>query len=98
MTATAARPTDLAILLAFGRARRGPNDGWLCAEDVRGQLHAFGFAPRAQQVAAWLGRLAGEDMPCVESRLRWGRDLEYRLTVYGRTLIKNRLPSIRFER
>lgn len=89
---TTVRPTDLGILLAAlvdGRE-------WLRADEIRGRLEQFGFDPSVHEVAAWLRRLCGEDMPLFESRRPWaGPELEYQVTRYGRTLFANTFGGLR---
>lgn len=65
---------------------------WLTAEDVRSRLEAMGFTASAQQVSAWLRRLARLDLPPVEVRTAWWGGREYRATRWGHTWIRNLLP------
>jgi hypothetical protein len=90
------KPTELAITIAaMGGVGYASNDGWLAADQIRHRLTLLGFHATTQQVAAWLARMARTDAPWVERRRSpWG-DWEYRVTMYGRNDIDNRLPGIK---
>lgn len=90
-------PSDLLITLAgLGGRHYGTTFEWLAADEVRGQLKAFGFDVSTQQVAAWLTRLCREDAPRFERQKGWGDWWEYRVTRYGRNDITNHIPKLRF--
>lgn len=94
MTERATRPSELAITLAALPGGFGSREGWMYADEVRGRLGLLGFAPTAQQVAAWLGRMSRVDAPWVEVREHYGFK-QYRVTRFGRTDIANRIPACR---
>lgn len=90
------RPSELALTLATVPGRYGASDGWVSADEVRGRLVLLGFQVKAQQVAAWLKRMAETECPWVERREhRWGRGWEYRVTRFGRTDVDNRFVGVR---
>lgn len=91
------KPTDDLIVLAMvGLGDRGLTDGdWYVADEVRSAFVRLGFNPRAQQVAAWLGRLSREDSPMVERRKAYFDELQYRVTRFGLTQIHNHFPGLR---
>lgn len=87
------KPSELAITLATLVYAGGLDEGWVYADMVRGGLGKLGFDCTTQQVAAWLGRMAREDAPWVERRMsRFGRELEYRVTRYGKMDVENNWP------
>lgn len=91
------KPTELAITLAClpGRYSTSSEQGWVIAGEVRGRLTVFGFQCSAQQVAAWLSRMARTEAPWVERRQDpWGHGWEYRVTRYGKTDIQNKMPFL----
>lgn len=85
------RPSELAITLATLPGRYGSEDGWQAADQVRHRLGLLGFDATAQQVAAWLGRMARADAPWVERRTVDGHYGEYRVTQWGSNDLDNRL-------
>lgn len=85
------RPTDVAIVIAaLPGAFAGRPDGWMSADSVAIRLGELGHECTAQQAAAWLGRLGRISCPPIEIRDKYGWT-EYRVTVFGSTLLHNRL-------
>lgn len=83
-----AKPSDFMITLAaaiYGADR-------FCADEIRGQLSAFGFECSTQQVAAWLGRIGRKDLPPIEAdpEYPFGGVTAYKLTQWGWTELWNR--------
>lgn len=62
------------------------------ADNVRAQLEHLGFSCSTQQIAAWLKRIAGKDLPPIErdSEGWWAGAWGYRVTQWGRNELWNR--------
>lgn len=82
------RPSDFMVVLAV--AMYGQQHVY--ADEVCGQLKSFGFQCTAQQVAAWISRIAREDLPAVEHdpEYPFGGVNAYRLTQWGWNELRNR--------
>lgn len=93
---TAARPSDLAIVVAALSFPAGKKR--LSADELRVRLRSFGFEASTQQVAAWLRRMAREECPAFEVLHNWSEGgiggNDYAVTQYGRTWVRNTLPGI----
>lgn len=90
------KPSELAITIACLPGSHSNRDGWMSADNVRDRLALLGFKCSPQQVAAWLGRMARTDAPWVERDPEpwYGGPAHYRVTVFGRTDIRNKLPLL----
>lgn len=93
-----AKPTELTITLAAlpGYGTDYGREGWVYADQVRGRLALLGFDASAQQVAAWLRKMAAAESPWIEVRENLHFPIrEYRVTRYGANDVGNRLPGVR---
>ena len=89
----AAKPSDDMVVVAA--LLLGPR--WVYADEVRGVLKRLGWTVTAQQVGAWLSRLAREESPMFEGHDEYGHALVWRVTRFGKTQTRNRFPGGRFE-
>lgn len=94
-----ARPTELAITLA-ALACRSSDDGWVYADEIRGQLLKLGFSRQtsAQQVASWLKPMCSVECPWFERGLYFGGYWRYRVTRFGITDVENKMARLRVVR
>lgn len=90
-------PLLLVATLARPNYGRSYDSEWKCADDIRGMLVSLGYETTAQVVASRLRRLSREKLPTIEVRqCAYGSWNEYRVTQYGKTLLRNRIGMVSF--